>query len=236
MKVLILYIILFLVLTTRLIAQDEILQNDEMEVNSSEKYFEDQFYIGLTYNLLVNRPSKISQNNFSNGIQLGFIKDVPFNERCNVGAGIGIGLATNSYYSSLRALKQDNEIIYDRLTDDISYRRNMIETYVVEMPIEIRWRTSTIDSYRFWRIYAGVKFGYAFSARSKFITKENKLKFNNDDIDKFQYGAYLSFGYNTWNFYGYYQLNSLLKDSSVQATGETIKMAPLHVCVMFYIL
>lgn len=228
-------ILLMLTGSYTLVAQEEILENDEVDVSGGSKYFEDQFYIGLTYNILVDRPSNVSQNNFSNGLQFGFIKDLPLNTRRNVGLGIGLGLAKNSYFSNLQALEVENDIIYEVIGNE-PYRRNKVSLYLIEMPFEFRWRTSTIDSYKFWRVYTGVKLGYAISARSKYVSADEKLNFSNPDIDKFQYGVYFSFGYNTWNFYGYYQLNNLFKDSMIESTGEQIKMRPLNIGLMFYIL
>lgn len=236
MKIRVFIILLMFSGSYTLIAQEEILENDEVDVSGGSKYLEDQFYIGLTYNILLDRPSNVSQNNFSNGLQFGFIKDIPLNARRNVGLGIGLGLAKNSYFSNLRALEVEGDIIYEVIPGSESYRRNKVTSYLVEMPFEFRWRTSTIDSYRFWRVYTGVKLGYAISARSKYVTADEKLKFSNPDVDKFQYGVYFSFGYNTWNFYGYYQLNDLFKDTMIESTGEQIKMSPLNIGLMFYIL
>lgn len=218
------------------VSQEEILENDEIEITDANKYLEDQFYIGLTYNILLNRPNGVSQNNFSNGIQLGYIKDIPLNNRRNLGMGVGLGYATNSYFSNLRATKSNGTIIYDVIGGDESYKRNKVSMHLVELPIEFRWRTSTTDSYKFWRVYTGVKLSYAFSAKSKYIASD-KIKFNNKDIEKFQYGLYFSFGYNTWNFYGYYQLNKFFeKGTAIQETGELIRANSLNFGLMFYIL
>lgn len=217
-------------------SQEEILENDEVEINDASKYLEDQFYIGLTYNILLNRPGGASQNNFSNGIQLGYIKDIPLNSRRNLGLGVGLGYATNSYFSNLRAIKNNDEIVYDVIGNDESYKRNKVSTHLIELPIEFRWRTSTTDSYKFWRVYTGIKLSYAFSAKSKFVSSE-KVKFTNSDIDKFQYGLYFSFGYNTWNFYGYYQLNKFFKTgTAIEESGELIRTSSLNFGLMFYIL
>ncbi len=40
-------------------------------------YREDQFYLGVTYNLLSKKPNGISQNGFSSGVPFGLIKDIP---------------------------------------------------------------------------------------------------------------------------------------------------------------
>ena len=45
-----------------------------------DKYREDQFYISVTYNLLGSKPEGVSQNGFSSGFHLGFIRDMPINK------------------------------------------------------------------------------------------------------------------------------------------------------------
>ena len=200
-------------------------------------YLEDQFYIGITYNLLLERPGTVTQNSFSNGIQLGYIKDVPLNTRRNIGFGLGLGYAINSYYTNLRALESESgDLTYEVIASSVSYRRNKIETHLIEVPVEFRWRTSTADTYKFWRIYTGIKLGYVFANASKYIESDRKDKFFNPDIRQFQYGVYMSFGYNTWNFYANYQLSSILEEGILTLTGEEIKMSAFSVGLIFYIL
>ncbi|MCB0374566.1 MAG: PorT family protein [Sinomicrobium sp.] len=203
---------------------------------AASRYLEDQFYAGITYNLLLARPDSVSQNNFSNGIQLGFIKDIPLNTRRNTGLGIGLGYAVDSYYTNLRASAAAGAVSYEILTDAVSYRRNKIEAHLVEAPVEFRWRTSTANTYKFWRIYTGIKLGYVFANTSKYVTNDQKEKFSNPDIRRFQYGIYLSFGYNTWNFYVNYQLTPLFKEGVFTVTGDEVKTRALKIGLIFYIL
>ena len=87
-------LVLILGFTINLCAQ----QNSEGE---DLKYLEDQFYVGITYNLILNKPEGVTQSNFSYGLQGGIIKDIPLNIGRNVGIGIGLGEAYKSYYSNL---------------------------------------------------------------------------------------------------------------------------------------
>jgi hypothetical protein len=57
---------------------------------------------------------------------------------------------------------------------------------------------------------------------------------NNRDFNKFQYGAYLSAGYNSINVYAYYGLNPLFQ--SAKTATESIDMNSLNIGIMFYIL
>ena len=228
-KYALLYILFFVF--TALHAQDTL-----QTQTANPKYLEDQFYAGITYNLVLEKPDNVSQNNFSNGFLLGFIKDIPLNERRNMGFGIGLGYASNSYYTNLRAGEVANETIYEVIDPSVSYKRNKIETHLVELPVEFRWRTSTVTSYKFWRVYGGIKLGYVFANVSKYIESGQKDKFSNPDIQKFQYGLYISFGYNTWNFYANYQLHPILQKNVFTTSGEEIKMKALKVGLIFYLL
>lgn len=211
-------------------------QETQTPQDTPARYKEDQFYVAIAYNVLLEKPTDVSQTNFSNGIQVGFIKDIPFSPKGNTALGIGIGYALNSYYSNLRASKMGGDVVYEPIAPDVSYKRNKLETHLVEMPVEFRWRTATAQTYKFWRIYTGVKFGYVFANASKYIESQDKDKFSNPDIQPFQYGLYLSLGYNTWNFYANYQLRPLFKEGTETLTGEAIQMKPLQVGLIFYIL
>ncbi|WP_036382388.1 porin family protein [Muricauda sp. MAR_2010_75] len=210
-------------------------QEVEEEVPVDSKYLEDQFYIGFGYNVLLNKPSDAVQRNLSYNLQAGFIKDIPLNARRNFGVGLGLGYAVNSYYSSIVASEVGNAIAYE-VRNTSEFNRSKLETHSLEVPFEFRWRTSTAEEYRFWRIYAGAKLGYVFSGRSRTVTDSGTTAFSNPNIQEFQYGLILSFGYNTWNIHAYYSLNPLLKEGTSLQTGEPLDLNVLRIGVIFYIL
>ena len=200
------------------------------------RYFEDQFYLGLNYNLLQDKPGAVSQNNLSYGIHLGFIKDIPLNDKRTIAAGIGLGYAVNSYYSNLRAIQNGSSFQYLILDNTTSYRRNKLETHLIELPLQLRWRNSTASEFKFWRIYTGMKFGYIVGSRSKFVTADFIDSFYNTDTENFQYGLTLDVGYNTFNLHVYYGLNGLFEDGVFGPDGEALTFTPLRIGLIFYIL
>ena len=202
---------------------------------SISNYLEDQFYFGLGINFLTNRPENVVQNSLSYNLQLGFIKDIPLNRTRNFGFGLVLGYAVNSYYSNIGANNDDAQIAYALLESD-AFERNKLETHAVEVPLEVRWRTSTATDYRFWRIYAGLRFAYIFAGSSKLVTEGGTTRFSNGDIRRFQYGPTLSFGYNTLNIHAYYGINSLLDENVVLDSGAAIDTRVLRIGVIFYIL
>lgn len=212
-------------------------QEGEKAIPADSLYLEDQFYFGITYNFLLDRPNEITQRNLSYGLQLGFIKDIPLNERRNIALGIGIGYATNSYYSNLLASESRNNVVYSILDPGTDFKRNKIENHLVEFPLEFRWRNSTPSEYKFWRIYTGLKFGYVFGSRDKFVSTSEKISFANKDIRDFQYGITLNVGYNTFNIHAYYSLSNLFNDGvGIGDRGETVTLKPLRIGIIFYIL
>lgn len=208
----------------------------ETPVPADDKYLEDQFYIGLTYNLLLNKPPSVTQQNLSYGLLAGFIKDIPLNEQRNFAVGVGLGYAVSSYYSNILATETPDGITYSVIDGDFAYKRNKIETHVVEMPLELRWRNSTATEHRFWRIYTGFKLGYIVGTRSKIVTESYKDSFYNRDTRNFRYGLMLNVGYNTFNIHIYYALNDFFEDSTTLDTGESLSLTPLSIGIIFYIL
>lgn len=205
---------------------------DSVAVNS--RYFEDQFYAGVTYNFILNKPAQVNQRNFSYGLQAGFIKDIPFNQKRTIGLGIGLGLGLNTYYTNIRAEEITDGLQYTVLTN-VDFKRSKLETHVLEMPIEFRWRNSDATTYSFWRIYTGIKVGYVFDARSKYVVGDLKQSFKNDDVRKLQYGLTFNFGYHNFNMHIYYSLTPLFNDD-VFVDAAQIKIKPIQIGFMFYIL
>ena len=200
-------------------------QNDSTFVDN--KYLEDQLFVNLTYIRLLNTPDQISQNGFSFGLGLGVIKDLPLNKRRNLGLGIGLAYEFNTYYFSI----DDFENLPPEVNELL--KNNRITMNNIEIPVEFRIRTSTSQKYKFWRIYPGVKFSYAFVVNSSL---EDRTSLENQiiEIDKFQYGLTLSTGYNKWNLHVYYGLNELFSET-VENSYE-INVHDFRIGLIFYIL
>ncbi len=212
-----------------LIAQDGI---SKIELDSL--YREDQFYVGVTYNLLGNLPSEISQNGFSSGFHLGFIRDMPISIKRNLALGLGIGYSWNSFNQNLKISKNTNgEFEYSTVDE---FTKNKFSQHLIEVPFEFRWRSSTQSEYKFWRIYTGFKTGYVVATSSKYDGQPQNEKYKNiKDFNDLQYGLTLGIGYNTWNFYMYYALNPIF-DSNALLNNNSMDMNAIKIGLIFYIL
>jgi hypothetical protein len=199
-------------------------------------YREDQFYFGVTYNVLQNRPRGVSQDGFSTGLHFGFLRDMPINKSRTFAVAAGFGLAYQAYNQNLLISNLNNNFTYSVIDRDISFKKNQFSFINVDLPIEFRWRTSTPESHKFFRLYTGFKLSYMIFNDSRFISNTGDLKINNNkQFNEFQYGVYLATGYNTWNFYAYYGFNTIFK-SEAKFDGRPLELSTLNLGLQFYIL
>jgi hypothetical protein len=219
-----LFIMLILTCSTQSWAQVE---KDTLDY----KYLEDQLYLSANYNILRNKPVEDENSLFAVGIELGFIKDIPFNKQRNIGIGIGLGYAFNTYKNTVNLYTDE----FSSAAFEEEFKTNKFSANLVEIPFELRWRTSTASKYSFWRVYGGLKFSYTFLSSVELshngeVVKRKNLKALND----FKYGAILSAGYGTWNVNAYYGLSQLF--SSVNSNGEELNLKDFSIGLKFYIL
>ena len=178
---------------------------------SNLKYREDQFYIGANYVLLSSDNNLIRQNDFSNQIHLGFIRDIPMNKKGNFSVGTGLGTSYTQFQSNLDF--KTGEILNEKY--------NSAKYFSLNMPFEIRWRSSDSKSFNFWRIYLGTQIQYNF------------ISDRNSALKKITTVSNINFGYNTWNFSLGYDLTPRLIDSK---NNQFDQFNLLTVGLIFYFL
>jgi len=204
----------------------------QTNTTEKEKYLEDQIYISLTYNLLLNKPVLIDQNGFSGGFSIGFIKDFPFNKKRTVGVGLGVGYSYNALIQNLRISKNQEASVFE---EAVNFNSNKLTLKSIDIPIEIRWRNSTSAKFKFWRIYSGVKFSYITSGKSKYKNSLETVETKNiTELNRFQTGLTLAAGYGTWNLYLYYALNPIFNKALLNNTAVNLKQ--FNIGVKFYIM
>ncbi len=200
-------------------------QKDSLQLGDC--YLEDQIYASVTYNQLFNQPKNVGPSGFSYGISVGYIKDLPLNKRGNWAMGIGLGYNYDKFNHLLNV---------GYLTDigNHTLSSNKIALYNIEIPIQLRWRTSDAVTYSFWRIYAGLRLSYNIYNSFQFeINNKSFEKSNIDTYNKFQTGLELSAGYGKINFFMYYGLMPMY-DASIDDKKIDTKIAKFG--MIFYLL
>ncbi|WP_333875661.1 porin family protein [Flavobacterium sp.] len=201
-------------------------------------YREDQFYLNITYNTLQKGPDGLRQNKLSPGLAFGFLRDMPLNKKRTVAVAAGLGYSLAIYNHNLGIIPVNNQSTYQIFDSEvITFSKNKLSLHYVDVPIEFRWRNSTPESHKFWRVYTGFKLSYLFSNQYKSETSQGNFNQNNlEDLNRIHYGVYVTAGWNTWNIYAYYGLNSLFDASAETNANEKVNMNTANFGIMFYIL
>lgn len=216
--------IVFLILFPILVWSQVTTTNEPIQEIDS-LYREDQFYFSLSYNIVHDRPTGFKQFSFSPGITAGVLRDMPITKNRHWAIGLGLGYA----YNNIKQFINSDELFGDNTIIPSENIRTIVTSHGIDIPLEIRWRNSTPESHKFWRIYTGFKASYIVNARLKL---ESSFGNSNEsimkEVNRWQFGAYITAGFNTWNPYIYYGINPIFKDGS--------KMSNLNVGFQFYIL
>ncbi|MES2484327.1 MAG: porin family protein [Bacteroidota bacterium] len=210
-------------------------KTDSVPAFADPYYREDQFYATINYNLIQGKPEGYSQYSFSTGLGVGFLRDMPLNKRRNHSIALGLGYSYNNIKHNLAVTQENGKNVY-ALKDEGTFEKNKLVLHYLEAPLEFRWRNSDSITHQFWRVYAGFKVSYLFydKAQYKPDTGGNYKVINDPNMNRIQYGAYLSAGWNTWNFYGYYGFTPIYDTAMID--GERLKMHTVKIGLIFYIL
>ena len=202
-------------------------------LNVGDRYADDQIYASISYAQFYDQPTLISKSIFSYSFSTGFIKDLILNKQgsISVAAGIGYGFDFLNHKLKVEEINNSTSFSFD---DTIS--SNLFKAHNLEFPIELRWRTSSVNKYDFWRVYAGVKFLYNISNSFQFEdASSNSFKYSNiSNYNKLQYGLTLSAGYDEFNINVFYGLSPIFENSNLN--GESINTKLLKFGLIFYIL
>jgi len=199
----------------------------------SLSYNEDQFYIDVNFIIQSSDVNPFQENGFSRSIHAGFLRDFSFTKEGDKAIAIGLGYGYERLVNNLNIRKNENQLSYSFPTNGISLR-NSFSVHQLQLPIELRWRTSTIDNYRFWRIYLGYRLSYHFMPTYKpFFGRSFSIK---NQIEQWQHSLSLSVGFNTWNLRFSYGLTPFLAKTVQTQEGIRPKVYPVQVGLIFYLL
>ncbi len=200
--------------------------------SQSESYREDQIYLGTSYFIQTKSLDDFKQNGFSGNFQFGFIRDFPLNNNSTNALGIGLGYERNFFTSNIQPSENNGIIDYRIVVSRFLESKNKISFSSLVLPFELRLRKSTIDEYKFWRIYSGLKLKKNFPIYSN-PSYGSEIKI--DQINDWTTSIYLNAGYNTWNISLEYDLNPILKDKTT-INGDNLNISFFRLGLVFYLL
>ena len=193
-------------------------------------YREDQIYFGTSLMLIKSNQEDLKARGLPRHFQFGIIRDMPLIKSGKLSTGLGLGISFERFTTNL--IRSATGLYLLDLNNNI-YNPLSISVKSFEIPISIRWRNSSDRDFAFWRVYGGIKVNWNYRIKAKqnsnFLTIGEELK-------KFGTSAYLSFGYNTWNFYLSSPIVSTFDSINSNQNNPLIKILPLKVGLIFFIL
>ena len=205
-------------------------QKDSLQLG--DRYAEDQLYVMVSYNQLFNQPAMVKGSRFSYGLSTGFMKDLILNKQGSISMALGVGYNFDLLNHGLTISEENNDIIFE--VDNLG-ATNKLLLHNLEFPFELRWRDSDAQTYKFWRVYMGVKASYNLSNNFKFTNETNSFSYRNvSNYNTWQYGLTLSVGYDVFAAHVYYGLNPILKDTSLGTADISSKI--MRIGLIFYLL
>ena len=197
-----------------------------------QKYREDQIYFSVYYNSLGSELDNFKENKFSSSFNIGFIRDIPISKYGKFALGLGVGYGTNSFNNNMK-LSSNDQSLYELLSNRDAPTKNTFTFSEIQFPLEIRWRNSSPSNYKFWRIYAGLKYSKVIQSAFKHVSSQENYKLTNLPINLDQLGLTLNIGYNTWNI-GLYKSLRPFFNKNIQSLPQGLEQ--FKVGLIFYIL
>ena len=123
------FYILFLFFTSHSLAQKLVVHSEEDLL-----YREDQFYIGVSYNVFAFTPSGMNPEGISAGFQFGFLRDFPINKRRNLAIAVGAGFSYDQFGQNLFINEnEDGTTTFEILDSNQDFLRNRFGLSVIEV-------------------------------------------------------------------------------------------------------
>ena len=218
----------FLLFSLLFFIQSSFSQSDR----TKDFYREDQFYFGSSYFIQTESLEDFKQNGFSGNFQFGFIRDFPINKSSTKAVGLGLGFERNFFTSNIQPTNIEDNIDYKVVVSRFLESKNKISYSSIVLPIEYRWRKSSIDEYKFWRIYTGLKLKKNFPL---FSDPSYGSEITIDEIEDWTTSFYINAGYNTWNISLEYDLDPILKNKKT-TDGNNLNISFFRLGLVFYLL
>ena len=221
-------------LTMQLMAQSTTVVKKEDSL-----YREDQFYIGINLNFLTNSPQNAKRGGISAGLRMGFLRDFPISKTRKTAIAIGLGVSYDQFRHNLLIQLSENNLpsSFGIIPEEVSLNKNRLSMATVEIPFELRLRTSSATNYDFFRFYTGVTIGYTFWHKAMYEGGGELISSTGiPEFEKLRLGATLSVGYDSFNAFIYYGLNPFFNTSAKTSNQETVTFQAFKAGLIFYFL
>jgi hypothetical protein len=174
----------------------------------------DMFMIQYNHEGLLNFPDSIRLSPWSRGVGISFMYDHFLVESDKLSIGIGLSFYSHNYLtkSDITQYQDTSGQVLSKFTAYSPYtiNRSKIVRNFLDIPVELRYRTTPNEKGHSWKVAVGAKIGYRTNIYSKVIDKnDDKYKsFIYPQVSRSRYGLTGRIGYGKVSVNGYYSLSN----------------------------
>jgi hypothetical protein len=176
---------------------------------------DDRLILDLTLDNYAERPASLEVNIIkSRGVNIKLMKDRLIR---NTLFSFGYGLAFGSQnFDTDRFIIVDDTLGHTHFVSidpAIDVKTNKLSVNYLDLPLELRFRTSPNAKNNSFKIALGFKIGVLLQSHIKYEDDDGKEKlFNINNLNKYRYGVDTRIGYGIWGLNAYYSLISLFNE------------------------
>lgn len=165
--------------------------------------------VSYSYLSLLNAPSELKTNWKSNAWAIQLMGQEDLGKKSHFSFGYGVGFSNFNYHNNLRITTTPSSgAQYYWLPADSNYTKNTFSTSFIDVPLELRYRSSATKNGRYFRLYFGALAGIRVNSKSHFVVGDYSVKHHNlSDLPRWHYGLYARTGFWVFNLYVCYNLN-----------------------------
>ncbi len=194
---------------------------------------QERFIFNFMLDSWLKQPSNIKTNWLkSRGFEFYLMKDKAF-ANGHIGFGYGLGFSFTDVNSNTRFDIINGNTIMNPIADGIVYSQNKLSTNFIEVPLELRFRTSKNNNGKRLKMAVGVKASYLLQDHLKYEDPALKVKtFDMQNLSPFRFVYEGRIGFGSFSLCGYYGINNLFKKDKGTAAipfGLGITFAPEHI-------
>ncbi|MBN2682385.1 MAG: outer membrane beta-barrel protein [Bacteroidales bacterium] len=184
-----------------------------------------------------------------NSTEIGFYSMTPIlGKRFNISLATGFGFVAQNVKSNVFPAFNPNGITsLEKIPESIEYRNNKMTNVYVDIPFELRIRTTPNRKQKNFKIAAGVLVGYKLQSYHKYQGEDyhtysfgEYIKFKEyriKNVSDLRYGIYGRIGYGKFSFFGFYSMSKVFQEQlgpSVTPYSIGISIIPVYSKSYYY--